>query len=123
MIFIDNNLLTSQAFNQLEGYSVRVLIWFLMKRKLSRHKDSNGNVGWRITNNGELVLTYTEAEKRDMSRKRFSRAIKDLIGKGFLEVTRQGSGPGSPSTYLLTESWQSFGTAHFKPALDRKNKN
>jgi hypothetical protein len=123
MIFIDNNLLNSHAFNQLGSYSVRVLIWFLMKRKLLRHKDSNGNTGWRITNNGDLVLTYAEAEKRDMNRNRFSNAIEDLIAKGFLVVTRQGSGQGSPSTYLLTESWQSYGTEHFKPVLDSKNKN
>jgi hypothetical protein len=118
MIFIDNNLLTSRAFNRLEGYSVRVLIWFLMKRKLSRHKDSDGNVRWSITNNGELVFTYAEAEKCDMSRKRFSKAIKDLIGNGFLEVTRQGTDPGFPSTYMLTESWRSSGSEHLKPAQE-----
>lgn len=119
-IFIDREVLDSRACNALKVHGIRVLLHFYTKRKLAKHRDSKGNDIWEIVNNGELVYTYKEAVKRGMSRKQFRDAIDDLIAKGFLEITHQGTGPGDPSTYYLTERWQGYGTEHFKPAPERR---
>jgi hypothetical protein len=123
-IFIDLKVIESQAFSALKRHGMRVLLLFYVKRKLKNHKDSKGNILWNITNNGELVFTYKSALKKGFSRKQFRDALDDLIDKGFLEVTTQGTGPGDPSTYYLSEKWQAYGTRNFKPAPERrKNKS
>jgi len=67
------------------------------------------------------VFTYKEAESKwDLSKKQFRDALDDLIDKGFLEITLQGTGPGDPSTYYLSERWQAYGTKNFKPAPERR---
>ena len=114
MIMIEKDLVNSHAYGRLGSHSLKVFIWFLMKRKISRHKDSKGNTVWDIVNNGKLVFTYNEAGKRGLSRKQFHNAIDDLIEKGFLEVTHKGTVLGDPSTFLLSENWRAYGTRHFK---------
>ncbi|MBL6992214.1 MAG: hypothetical protein ISR65_20685 [Bacteriovoracaceae bacterium] len=90
---------------------------------MEKHKDSKGNARWTIKNNGELVFTYQEAMNFGISKKQFCMALDELIEKGFLEITCQGTGPGQPSTYKLTERWQAYGTKDFYPARPRrKNK-
>jgi len=70
------------------------------------------------------VFTYKEAENRGFSRKQFRSALDELIDKGFLEITHQGTGPGEPSEYKLTERWQAFDTEHFQTApIRRKNRS
>ena len=87
---------------------------------MASNRDNKGNDNWYIKNNGKLVFTYKEAVSLGMSKKQFCKALDDLIAKGFLEITHQGTGPGEPSTYKLTERWQAYGTDHFKPAPPRR---
>ncbi len=68
------------------------------------------------------MFTYKEAlEKYKMVGKKFSGAIDDLVAKGFLEITYQGTGPGDPSRYKLIESWKNYSDKDiFKPAPARR---
>jgi hypothetical protein len=118
---IDNDVLYSKAYWTLKVHGIRVLTTFYMKRRMKEHNHNKRSAWWEITNNGELVFTYKEAvNKWHMSRKQFAYALDDLIAKGFLEITYQGTGPGDPSTYKLIERWQAYGTDHFKPAPERR---
>jgi hypothetical protein len=120
-IWTSSDVLESKAFFALTVHGIRVLMIFYTKRKLKEHHHKKRSSWWEIINNGELVFTYKEAvNKWDMSRKQFVHALDDLIAKGFLEITYQGTGPGDPSTYKLCERWQAFGTEHFKSAPERR---
>ena len=67
------------------------------------------------------MFTYREAlEKYGMVGKKFSTAIDDLVAKGFIEITYQGTGPGDPSTYFLSERWQKYGTNDFISVPERR---
>jgi hypothetical protein len=119
-IVIERNLLRSVAYKELKDRGIRVLLRFYGKRKMKKHKDSKGNERWTILNNGEIVFTYSEAEKMGINRKQFSKTIDDLLAKGFIEITHQGTGPGTPSTYKLCERWKAYGTKDFQPAAERR---
>jgi len=113
-------MLESPAFWTLKVHSIRVLMIFMTKRVMKKYKDRKGNDAFRIENNGELVFTYEEAIRRGLDKKQYSAALDDLIAKGFLEITRQGTGPGEPSLYKLTERWQAWDTSHFEPGPPRR---
>ena len=63
----------------------------------------------------EIEHTYSEAEKRGISRKRFMKALDELIGKGFIDVAHSGSGgmKGDKSKYVISERWRDWGTDNF----------
>ena len=65
---------------------------------------------------GEIQFPYREAErKHGISRPRFTRALDDLIDKGFIELKYQGAGmQGDQSLYKLSEMWRNYETDDFK---------
>jgi hypothetical protein len=59
-------------------------------------KDGHKKMVATITNNGELRLTCTEAyETYHISKNSFYRAIRDLIDRGLIKITRRGGGGGN----------------------------
>jgi hypothetical protein len=82
---------------------------------------SRRNSEWIISNNGEIVFPYKEAQKHGISPSQFRDAIDDLIDKGFIQITHQGSGgrgkdgkDGDVTTFLLDDRWKNYGTKRFK---------
>jgi hypothetical protein len=123
-IVIETNVLYSDAWWTLKVHAIRVLLIFYTKRHLGKKRDSKGNMRYPILNNGDIVFTYREAlEKYGMVGKKFCGAIDDLVAKGFVEITYQGTGPGDPSTYMLCDRWQQYGTENFKSAPQRRKRN
>jgi len=56
---------------------------------------------WVCVNNGEIVFTYSEAEKLGLSRKQFRDCTDDVIAHGFIDVTKIGGGlMGDKSLYV-----------------------
>lgn len=98
-------------------------MWFLMKRQFARYKNIKRQE-WVQTNNGEINFTYDEASvKHGYSSQVFSRLLDDLVGKGFINVERLGSGPGGvPSLYKISDRWRDYGVAGFK-AVKRPKRN
>lgn len=122
-IFLDPRILRSTAFRELKNHSVKVLLWFLAKRVVKTYPDSKGNKNFRIKNNGKINFTYKEAERNGLSGRQFRDALDDLIAKGFLEITHQGTGTGDANTFKLCQKrWQTYGTLHFKPAEERRKR-
>jgi len=115
-IRIDKKVLNSEVFRSLSKTAMLIYLDFLQKRKMQKIKGSpRRSDGWIIINNGEIEYTYSEAEKRGISRSRFMRALDGLIGKGFIDVAHSGSGgmKGDKSKYAISERWREWGTDNF----------
>ena len=121
VVVVDRRILESKAYRDLDGKAAKVLMWFLARRQFVKLK-GNKRQEWMQTNNGEIVFTYTEAEeKHGLSRQVFSRLIGDLIDKGFIDIASPGIGLAkAPTLYAISNRWQNYGTAEFKPAVRRK---
>ncbi len=93
-IAIPLNILQSQQYVALSSSCVKLLIDLFAQ--------FNGR------NNGDLCATWTLMEKRGWrSRDTLGRAIKDLLGSGFIMKTRQGekgheNGHRKPTLYAVT---------------------
>lgn len=124
-IFLDKNLLRSEAFRSLDKWSLLVYLDFLRKRKMSEVKRSKRSSVWIIENNGEIVYPYSEAEHKGIGRGSFRTAIDKLIAHGFLDITHQGTGgrKGDVTTYKIDDRWQKYGTQDFRPAKNPRKKD
>jgi len=111
---LDYDMIYSYAFNTLSAITIIVLIRFLQKRKYHKKKRNRGACEYE---NKGLVFTYSEAEAFGISPKSFSRAIQDLVRKGFLQIDHTGGSFNGRdySSYSLIEDWKNYGTGSFKP--------
>jgi len=98
-------LLDSPAFQSLNGTAVKVLLHFMRKRVLKpvTGRKTRGKKQYIITNNGEIVFTYLEAEEKlGISRSQFRDALDVLMDRGFIELSsRRGGQFGNQSLYAL----------------------
>ena len=115
-LYLERDLLKSEVFRSLTKSSMLVYFDFRMKCKVQQRKSRPGRKdSWVIINNGEIEYTYSEAEKRGISRAGFMRAISELVEKGFMDITHSGSGgiKGDKSKYAISERWLDWGTGKF----------
>ena len=112
---MDRSLIHSEAFLSLKGVSPQVLMLFLSKRRFEK-QGRKGKERWVCTNLSEIEFTYMEAAKKyGISNPRFTRAIDDLVRKGFLEIVHQGGGYRHDKTvYALSDRWEKYGTGDFQ---------
>jgi hypothetical protein len=113
-LFLEPELIQSLAFQKVSGTAVKVLIWFLRRRQLTKVGRA-GKEKWVIKNNGEIVFTYPDAKKNyGLTGPRFKRALEDLVAKGFIDINHHGGGMvGDFSTYYISDRWRNFGTEKF----------
>lgn len=116
-IRVERKLLKSPAWFALTGAATQVLMLFLLRRQMEQ-VGPKGKAEWTIRNNGEIVFTYSEAEKKyGITRARFSRAIKDLVRVGFIDVYERGtSWEHKPSYYSISNRWRKYGKPDFQKA-------
>lgn len=99
----------SRAYWALSGTAKGVLLEFLLKRDF----DCKHN----LLNKRNITMTYKELENlfgegvdgkpRGVSRGSVTRAIKDLLAKGFIEIVRPGGAFKQDKTiYGLTDDWK-----------------
>jgi len=104
--WIERELFQSKAFINLKGFAPQLLILILGKRhmKLTGRK---GKEKWICTNSDSISFTYIEAQKKyGVSKKRFSRAVDQLLEKGFLTIVHQGGAyKQDKSVYGLSDNW------------------
>jgi len=116
IIVVEKALLRSEAFRSLSGAAMTVYFDFRMKCRIKIMKQRNGRQKERvILNNGALEYSYSEAEKKGITRSRFMRAIDALVERGFIDIAHSGSGgrKGDKSLYGISERWRKFGTPDF----------
>ena len=120
--FIEKDVLRSKAFKQLPGTAIQVLMWFYLKRRL-KNIGRRGKEKWIITNNGEIIFSYAEAEKKyELTRSRFSRALDELIDKGFIDIAHHGGGMmGDCTLYSISDRCRDYGTEQFIHAFRPKD--
>lgn len=120
IVVLKVDLMESDAFLNLSGAAVKVLLFFLKKRQIEK-SGKKGHERVIIKNNGIIEFTFREAKnKYKISYPRFSRAIDNLIKNGFLEITKRGTiGRKEANFYFLSERWRKFGTNDFK-FIERK---
>ena len=124
-IWFDKNIPRSSAFRSLSKWALLVYLDFLVRRQMEPVKRNKRSDDWIIKNNGEIVYPYSEAEKKGIGRREFRNAIDDLIEKGFLDITHQGSGgrSGDVTTYFIDVRWKDYGTPSFIPAKNPRIKD
>jgi len=125
LIWIDKDLLRSEAFRSLKGKSWIVYLDFLRKRQWQKTKHKSRSDSFLITNNGEITYSYKEAEMKGISKDQFRNAIDELQGKGFLDIQEYGSGghDRKQTKYIIDERWRKFGTHQFSPPRNPRKKN
>ena len=117
-LWTDKALIESEAFRGLTKTSILVLLDFHAKKQVK-----GGGKRWQVLNNGELVYSYREAQRRGISSTAFMHAIDHLIERGFLFVAEQGGGlKGHTSKYGLSSDWRQYGTAAFKTRTRKKRR-
>jgi len=106
-IFIAPKLLKSKAYFSLTGKAPQVLGMFWYKRKVRKKPYSKLHV---ITNNGEIEFTYREAVAYGISKSTFTRALDELIEKGFIDIAHSGGQlQGDKTKYALSIRWMDYG--------------
>jgi hypothetical protein len=92
---------------------------------MEKIKSNKRSDTWIIKNNGDIVYPYLEAEKKGVGRREFRNAIDELIEKGFIDITHQGSGgrSGDMTKYYIDDRWKEYATASFRPARKARKKD
>jgi len=116
IIVIEKELLRSKAWRSLrKGSSAVVYTHFLMKRVLVNAPGKRGKNRKIIANNGKIEFPYSEALKLGLSRQRFRDALKEIVEKGFIDITHSGGGfDGDKSKYAIVERWLKYDTPEFE---------
>ena len=119
--WIERELFQSKAFLSLKGFAPQLLILFLAKRKFIKH-GRKGKEKHTCTNCDALNFTYLEAkETYGITQPRLTRAIDDLLSKGFIKIKHQGGCYKQDKTiYALSDSWRHWqpGTVINKRKMD-----
>ena len=120
---IEDPLVKSKAFQQLNGSAIKVLMLFMLRRKMKRMGPRKGKEKWIIYNNGEIIFPYAEAAKKySLNASTFARAIDALVAYGFLDITHSGGGlMGDCTKYAVSDRWRKFGTDQFDPKARPKD--
>ncbi len=106
----------SPAFRKLTMTAVTVYLEFRYRCKLAEISVKAGRKKeWVILNNGELIFTYAEANKKfKIPRSSFCRSISQLVNLGFIDIAHHGGGMLKDcSKYGISERWKEYGKEGF----------
>ena len=115
-------LIESEAFLTLSGKAAMLcLIRFHQKahRKRLSGKKRGSYKDLVITNNGDIVFTYSEAKELGIkSSQTFHRVKKELIEeKGFIDIADAGNWyDKKPAKFSICERWRKYGTNEYRKA-------
>ena len=116
VIVLEQAMVKSAVWIGLGATAKAVFLLFRCKCRWENYQGKKGkNRVPDLANNGEIVFTYDEAlEKYGISDKRFTRALDELIGKGFIDVAATGAGTFKATTfYSMSQRWRLHGTPDF----------
>jgi hypothetical protein len=121
-VVFERGMINSNAFRSLSKKALQVLCQFLARRKMKK-KGRYGKEKWIIINNGEIEFSYRDAEnKLKISNRTYTRALDELIEKGFISIAEQGNGTGGGrrTKYSIDDRWQRWGKPDFKSKKRKK---
>ena len=116
VVVIERELLKAKAFRTLPATAIVILFDFLSKRQMKSVRTQRGGKELIILNNGEIEYCFETARKNGIPQNTFNRNRDVLIARGFIEVTRSGSGgkKGDKTLYAISDKWRDWGTDNFK---------
>lgn len=105
--WIDIDIIQSDAFNSLTGYAPQLLFHVLKKKRYVNHSTHKKKDNWVCTNSDSLNITYVEFQKaHDVSKPRLSKAIGQLLARGFIKIIHRGGGCNKDkSIFALSNQW------------------
>jgi len=114
VIAISQTMVKSDVWVNLGSTAKSVYLIFRCKCQYSKMQGKKKR--WVHTNNGEIVFTYKEAlEKYGITRPRFTRAIDELLAKGFIDIKSSCAGIYKATTlYGIADRWQEYGIGGYK---------
>lgn len=104
--WLEREMFQSQAYIKLKGFAPQLLTLFLAKRQIE-YVGRQGKQERVCVNRDQLVFTYIEAmKKHGVSKPKFSRAIAELLAKGFITLVHHGGAyKQDKSIYGLSDKW------------------
>ena len=121
VVVLERDMIESPAFYTLTSHAPVILMAFMGKRQIEKigHK---GNERKIVKNNGKIIFTYAEAERKyDLNQTKFKRAIDQLIEHGFLDIAERGGSLGrNPTKYFISSRWKEYKSPDFKKVSRQK---
>jgi len=117
---LEPDLIESDAFLNLSGGAAyRVLIRFYQKAYRKKVKGKKGLKNTIITNQGEIIFTYSEAKELNVSSRTFRKVLHEIIvDKGFIDIAEQGIWYLKQSTkFSISNRWRKYGTPEYQPGI------
>jgi len=106
-VYIEQDIINSDAFWDLTGSAPQVYMVFLMKRVLS-DKAFGKDKARIIANNGEITYTFVEAsDNHRIPKSNFLRARDQLIKVGLIEIAEDG-GCHHTTKYSISNNWRNY---------------
>ena len=85
------DLLHSKAYQELNyGPALKTLNWFYEEVQFRVNRRRRGKDRYEIMNEGKMSFTYNEAKVRGLDHRKFSRALKELVACGFIDIEKHG---------------------------------
>ena len=102
------DIINSKAFNSLTGFAPHLLFHILKKRKMENCQNPKAKKkNWVCINSDSINITYSEFSKSfGVTKPRMSKAIGQLLGRGFISIIHQGGGCNKDkSIYAISDNW------------------
>ena len=117
---LEPDLIESDALRDLSGKAaLLVLIRFHQKAWKKKTKRSKQHIQkYEITNNGEIVFTYSEARELGIkSTGTFWKVCRELVEKGFIDLVEYPNWmEKQPAKWAISTRWKWYGTDRSEPA-------
>ena len=89
--WLEREMFESKAYLALKGIAPQLLTLILGKRQIRTLEPKTGKAKRICVNRDSIHFTYIEAEKKyGISKPRFTRAISELLAKGFISIKHHG---------------------------------
>jgi hypothetical protein len=116
---LEPSLIESEAFRDLSGKAAMLTLIRFHQKAYKKRKDGKkrGLKDLVVTNNGEIIFTYTEAKELGIkSTQTFQKVIKELIeDKGFIDIAYRGNYyENEASKYSISGRWKHYGTSRYE---------
>ena len=106
-VYIEQDIINSDAFWDLTGIATQVYMVFLLKRRLS-DKGFGKDKARIVANNGKITYTFVEACKNHkIPKSTFLRARDQLIKVGLIEIVEDG-GCHHTTKYSISNNWRNY---------------
>ena len=105
--WFEREMFESRAYISLKGFAPQLLVLILGKRQFIKH-GKKGREKRICTNCDRINITYAEfSNKYGITQPRLTRAIDQLLEKGFLSIVNAGGTyRQDKAVYSLSDNWQ-----------------